>query len=67
MDGGSHCSQPDRWWTSACEPRSRALVAIHRKYHPKADVEALDRAYAVAEKLHEGVVRKSGSRTSPTL
>lgn len=36
------------------------LVAIHRKYHPKADVESLGRAYTVAEKLHAGVVRKSG-------
>ncbi|WP_426705375.1 RelA/SpoT family protein [Corynebacterium auriscanis] len=36
------------------------LVAIHRKYHPKADVDALGRAYEVAERLHRGVTRKSG-------
>lgn len=36
------------------------LVAIHRKFHPKADVEILGRAYATAERLHQGVYRKSG-------
>ncbi|RAV34603.1 RelA/SpoT family protein [Corynebacterium heidelbergense] len=36
------------------------LVVIHRKFHPKADVDALNRAYATAERLHEGVYRKSG-------
>ncbi|WP_291313695.1 RelA/SpoT family protein [Corynebacterium sp. UBA2622] len=36
------------------------LLSIHRAYHPKADVEVLNRAYDTAEKLHEGVFRKSG-------
>lgn len=36
------------------------LLSIHRKYHPKADVELLNRAYETAERLHEGVYRKSG-------
>ena len=36
------------------------LLSIHRKYHPKASVELLNRAYGTAERLHEGVFRKSG-------
>ncbi len=36
------------------------LVAIHREVHPRADLSQLQRAYDVAEKLHEGVKRKSG-------
>lgn len=36
------------------------LLSIHREFHPKADVELLNRAYAKAEELHEGVFRKSG-------
>ncbi|GAB3944136.1 RelA/SpoT family protein [Corynebacterium tapiri] len=36
------------------------LLSIHRKFHPKADAEVLSRAYDTAEKLHEGVMRKSG-------
>ncbi|MGV0358284.1 RelA/SpoT family protein [Corynebacterium mastitidis] len=36
------------------------LLSIHRQFHPKADGEVLDRAYATAERLHEGVFRKSG-------
>ena len=36
------------------------LLSIHRRYHPKADVELLNRAYETAERLHEGVYRKSG-------
>ncbi|WP_288831536.1 bifunctional (p)ppGpp synthetase/guanosine-3',5'-bis(diphosphate) 3'-pyrophosphohydrolase [uncultured Corynebacterium sp.] len=36
------------------------LLSIHRTYHPKADAELLDRAYETAERLHEGVYRKSG-------
>ena len=36
------------------------LLSVHRRYHPKADSALLDRAYAVADKLHEGVLRKSG-------
>lgn len=36
------------------------LLSLHRKFHPKADAELLDRAYSTAERLHEGVFRKSG-------
>lgn len=36
------------------------LLAVHRRFHPKVDAELLDRAYATAERLHEGVFRKSG-------
>ncbi len=36
------------------------LLSIHRTYHPKADAELLNRAYDTAERLHEGVFRKSG-------
>ncbi|MDO4609461.1 bifunctional (p)ppGpp synthetase/guanosine-3',5'-bis(diphosphate) 3'-pyrophosphohydrolase [Corynebacterium sp.] len=36
------------------------LVAIHREVHPRADVAVLQRAYDTAERLHEGVYRKSG-------
>ncbi|WP_288725627.1 bifunctional (p)ppGpp synthetase/guanosine-3',5'-bis(diphosphate) 3'-pyrophosphohydrolase, partial [uncultured Corynebacterium sp.] len=36
------------------------LMSIHRRYHPKANAEVLNRAYDVAERLHEGVTRKSG-------
>ncbi|APT92423.1 GTP pyrophosphokinase [Corynebacterium phocae] len=36
------------------------LLSIHKQFHPRADVELLDRAYTTAEKLHEGVFRKSG-------
>ncbi|CAM4054116.1 bifunctional (p)ppGpp synthetase/guanosine-3',5'-bis(diphosphate) 3'-pyrophosphohydrolase [Corynebacterium belfantii] len=36
------------------------MLAIHREFHPKADAEVLNRAYATAERLHDGVFRKSG-------
>lgn len=36
------------------------LIAIHREVHPRADLSQLEHAYAVAERLHEGVKRKSG-------
>lgn len=36
------------------------LMSIHRQFHPKADVELLNNAYNTAERLHEGVFRKSG-------
>ncbi len=41
-------------------PVLEPLMAIHREFHPKADAELLDRAYATAERLHKGVFRKSG-------
>ena len=36
------------------------LLSIHRQFHPRADAEVLSRAYETAERLHEGVIRKSG-------
>ena len=36
------------------------LMSIHRKFHPKADADLLNRAYDTAERLHEGVFRTSG-------
>lgn len=36
------------------------LSSVHRRFHPRADLALLNRAYATAEKLHEGVKRKSG-------
>lgn len=42
------------------DPVLEPLLSIHREFHPKADAEVLSRAYATAERLHEGVYRKSG-------
>ena len=36
------------------------LLSIHRQFHPRADAQVLERAYATAERLHEDVMRKSG-------
>ncbi|BAU96002.1 GTP pyrophosphokinase [Corynebacterium suranareeae] len=36
------------------------LLSIHRQFHPRADAQVLERAYDTAERLHDGVVRKSG-------
>ena len=36
------------------------LIGVHRKFHPKANLEVLNRAYNTAERLHDGVMRKSG-------
>lgn len=41
-------------------PVIEPLYSIHRKYHPKANAEEISRAYDTAERLHEGVQRKSG-------
>ncbi len=41
-------------------PVLEPLLSIHREFHPKADVETLSRAYETAERLHDGVFRKSG-------
>ncbi len=42
--------------TTVLEP----LFAVHRGYHPKADLKQLQRAYEVAEEAHSGQFRKSG-------
>ena len=36
------------------------LVTVFRSTHPKGDVEVVRRAYAIAERMHEGQTRKSG-------
>ncbi|GFK19008.1 RelA/SpoT family protein [Corynebacterium glutamicum] len=36
------------------------LLSIHRQFHPRADAQVLERAYDTAERLHDGVIRKSG-------
>ena len=41
-------------------PVLEPLLAIHKEFHPRADIAALNRAYETAERLHEGVYRKSG-------
>lgn len=41
-------------------PVLEPLLSIHKEFHPKADAELLERAYSTAERLHEGVYRKSG-------
>lgn len=36
------------------------LVASVHKYHPSTDISLIEKAYRIAEKAHEGQVRKSG-------
>ena len=36
------------------------LIKTARLHHPKADITVIERAYAVAEKAHDGQLRKSG-------
>lgn len=36
------------------------IVKVHRGHHPRADVETLGRAYALAASSHSGQMRKSG-------
>ena len=36
------------------------LFAVHRSYHPKADLKLLQKAYEIAEEAHRGQVRRSG-------
>lgn len=42
------------------DPVLEPLLSIHRQFHSKADAAVLQRAYDTAERLHEGVFRKSG-------
>ena len=41
-------------------PVLEPLLQTVRETHPKADLTVIERAYAVAERAHEGQVRKSG-------
>ncbi len=45
---------------TAPETLYQELIAHVRKYHPSDDVTLIEKAYRVAEKAHEGQVRKSG-------
>ena len=36
------------------------LFAVHKSFHPKADLKLLQRAYEVAEEAHRGQLRRSG-------
>ncbi|MDO4613948.1 MAG: bifunctional (p)ppGpp synthetase/guanosine-3',5'-bis(diphosphate) 3'-pyrophosphohydrolase [Actinomycetaceae bacterium] len=42
------------------DPQIQALVRALRANHPKADIELIKRAYATADKWHQGQMRKSG-------
>ncbi|MEP7017089.1 MAG: HD domain-containing protein, partial [Actinomycetota bacterium] len=41
-------------------PVLEPLLRIVRSTHPKADLSVIERAYATAERAHEGQLRKSG-------
>src|SRR5512133_2582129 len=49
-------SGPRQVRTPVLEP----LLQTVRLTHPKADLEIVERAYAVAERAHDGQLRKSG-------
>ncbi|MFF2378448.1 RelA/SpoT family protein [Streptomyces xiamenensis] len=36
------------------------IAQVHRRHHPRADIDALRRAYLLAESAHRGQMRKSG-------
>jgi GTP pyrophosphokinase len=36
------------------------LIKVYRTTHPKGDVSAIQKAYEIAERMHEGQTRKSG-------
>lgn len=44
----------------AGNPVLEPLMAAVRQNHPKADLSVIERAYAVAERAHQGQMRKSG-------
>ncbi|WP_423845791.1 HD domain-containing protein, partial [Aeromicrobium sp.] len=45
---------------SSVNPVLDPLVKVYRETHPKADVDAIEKAYSIAEQMHEGQFRKSG-------
>ncbi|MGW0158523.1 RelA/SpoT family protein [Mycobacterium sp. NPDC003323] len=45
---------------SLVNPVLEPLVAVHRQFHPKADLAILQRAYDVAEQRHADQLRRSG-------
>ena len=44
----------------SCEKLYQELIAKINKYHPRTRLELVDRAYRLADRAHEGQVRKSG-------
>ncbi|WP_433787655.1 RelA/SpoT family protein [Actinomycetospora sp. CA-101289] len=42
------------------KPVLEPLAAVHRELHPSADMATLQRAYDIAERSHDGQMRKSG-------
>lgn len=46
--------------SSSANPVLDPLLRIYRASHPRGDAEAIVRAYAVAEQMHEGQLRRSG-------
>ena len=46
--------------TSSARTVLEPLFAVHRTFHPKADVKLLQRAYETAELAHRGQFRRSG-------
>lgn len=46
--------------SSSANPVLDPLLRIYRGTHPKGDVAAIQKAYDVAERMHEGQTRKSG-------
>ena len=46
-------------WQSTEDPIA-PILRMHRQIHPTADVALLRRAYAMAEQMHRGQMRKSG-------
>ncbi len=47
-------------------PELEPLLRTLRKYHPKADIRLVERAYEMAAYLHRDQKRRSGEATSPT-
>ena len=49
-----------RLGTPRANPVLEPLIRVVRANHPKADVGVIERAFAVAERAHEGQLRRSG-------
>ncbi len=45
---------------SLANPVLDPLLNVYRETHPKGDVDAIEKAYSIAEQMHEGQLRKSG-------
>ena len=48
------------WQTPQISEVLEPLVSTHKASHPRTDVRLLQRAYATADRLHDGQFRKSG-------